>query len=167
MFLAIAARKAVQSVRSKIMILLKRKGHGATVNIDVFSNPEKYLVRLPIDKIVADTKVVQEAVEMYKRKIKNGEKIAPVIVVKHPRYDVYAVLDGHHRYYAFLELGRKKIDCALAGDVSSVVFYLTEQGLFQPNPNAKELIRKPEFRLHDNVEQFLQDFLKEPKKIKR
>ena len=165
--MAIAARKAVQSVRSKIKILLKRQGLGATVNIDVFSNPEKYLVRLPIDKIVADTKVVQEAVEMYKRKIKSGQKIAPVIVVKHPRYDVYAVLDGHHRYYAFLELGRKRIDCALAGDVSSVVFYLTEQGLFQPNPNAKELIRKPEFRLHDNVEQFLQDFLKEPKKIKR
>ena len=165
--MAIAARKAVQSVRSKIKILLKRKGLGATVNIDVFSNPEKYLVRLPIDKIVADTKVVPEAVEMYKRKIKNGQKIAPVIVVKHPRYDVYAVLDGHHRYYAFLELGRKRIDCALAGDVSSVVFYLTAQGVFQPNPNAKEPIRKPEFRLHDNVEQFLQDFLKEPKKIKR
>ena len=27
------------------------------INIDVFANPEKYLVRLPIDKIVADTKV--------------------------------------------------------------------------------------------------------------
>jgi len=149
------------------MVLLKRKGYGTTVNIDVFSNPEKYLVRLPMDKIVADTKVVREAVEMYKRKIKKGQKIAPVIVVKHPRYDVYAVLDGHHRYYAFLELGRKRINCALAGDVSSVIFYMTEQGLFQPNPNAKELIRKPEFRLHDNLEQFLQDFLKEPEKTRR
>ena len=166
MFLAIAARSAVQSVRSKIMGLLKRKGRGTTINIDVFSNPEKYLMRLPMDKIVADSKVFPEAVEKYKRKIENGEKVAPVIVVKHPRYDVYAVLDGHHRYYAYLELGRKEIDCALAGDISSVVFYLTQQGVFQPNPDAKELIKKPELRFHDNIQKFLQDFLKEPIKTK-
>ena len=165
--MAIAARSVVQSLRLKIMGLLKRKGRGATVNIDVFSNPEKYVVRLPIDKIVADSKVFPEAVEMYKKRIKNGEKVAPVIVVRHPRYDVYAVLDGHHRYYAYLELGRKKIDCALAGDISSVVFFLTERGYFQPDPQAKESIRKPEIRLHDNIQQFLKDFLKEPIKTKR
>jgi len=70
------------------------------INIDVFANPEKYLVRLPIEKIVADTKVDPEAIEMYKQKIQNGEKIAPIIVVKHSKFEVYAVLDGHHRYYA-------------------------------------------------------------------
>jgi hypothetical protein len=38
---------------------------------------------------------------------------------------------------------------------------------FNPKPKRRELIRKPEFRLHDNTEQFLRDFLKEPKKTKR
>jgi hypothetical protein len=164
--LAIAARSAVQSVRLKIISLLKSRKGRTNFNIDVFSNPEKYFMRLPMDKIVADTKVFPEAVEMYKRKIENGETIALVIVVKHPRYNVYAVLDGHHRYYAYLELGRKKIDCALAGDISSVVFFITERGYLQPNPNAKELIKNPEIRFHDKIQEFLQAFLKEPIKTK-
>jgi hypothetical protein len=58
------------------------------INIDVFANPEKYLVRLPIDKLVADTKVDPEAIEMFKKKIENGVKIAPLIVVKHPKFGV-------------------------------------------------------------------------------
>jgi hypothetical protein len=41
---------------------------------------------------------------MYQKRIQNGEKIGPLIVVKHPNFDLYAVLDGHHRYYALLEL---------------------------------------------------------------
>ena len=164
--MAIAARSAVQSVRLTLLSLLKSRTGRTRVNIDVFSNPEKYFVRLPIDKIVADTKVFPEAVEMYKRKIESGEKIALVIVVKHPRYNVYAVLDGHHRYYAYLGLGRKKIDCALAGDISSLVFFIAERGYLQPNPNAKELIKNPEIRFHDKIQEFLQDFLKEPIKTK-
>src|SRR4030042_7013479 len=95
---------------------LTRPTRGQEINIDVFQNPEKYLVRVPIDEIVADTKVSREGVEGYKQKIKRGEKIAPIIVVKHPSIEKYAVLDGHHRYYAFQELGKKDVDCALAGD---------------------------------------------------
>ena len=30
---------------------------GREINIDVFANPEKYIVRLPIDKIIADPEV--------------------------------------------------------------------------------------------------------------
>jgi hypothetical protein len=115
------------------------------INIDVFANPEKYLLRLPIEKIVADTKVDTEAIEMYKKKLQNGEKIAPIIVVKHPKFDVYAVLDGHHRYYAFLELGKKEVNCALAGDFSSLMFYMTEHGYFQPKPETKEENQKKGF----------------------
>jgi hypothetical protein len=134
------------------------------INIDVFANPEKYLLRLPINKIVADTKVSPEAIEMYKQKIKNGEKIAPIIVVKHPKFDVYAVLDGHHRYYAYLELGKKKVDCALAGNFSSVIFYMTEHGYFQPKPENKEETEKSTLNLHDNIQEFLHNFLKDPNK---
>ena len=133
------------------------------INIDVFANPEKYLIRLPIEKIVADTKVSPEAIELYKQKIKNGEKIPPIIVVKHPKFEVYAVLDGHHRYYAYSELGKKEINCALAGNFSSVIFYMTKNGYFQPKPEAKEETQKPN-QFHENLQDFLQNFLKDPNK---
>jgi hypothetical protein len=153
----------LDSLRLRVMRLT---GHRESeINIDVFANPEKYLVRLPIKKLVADTKVDPEAIEMYKKKIQNGEKIGPLIVVKHPKYDVYAVLDGHHRYYALLELGKKKVDCALAGDFSSLMFYMTEHGYFQPKPETKEENQKKIINLHENVQDFLHNFLKDPQKI--
>jgi hypothetical protein len=154
----------LESLRLRVMQLT---GHRESeINIDVFANPEKYLVRLPIEKLVADTKVDPEAIEMYKKKIQNGEKIGPLIVVKHPKFDVYAVLDGHHRYYALLELGKKKVDCALAGDFSSLMFYMTEHGYFQPKPETKEENQKKIIHLHENVQDFLHNFLKDPKKNK-
>jgi len=70
----------VDSLRLRVMRLMRRRGR--EINVDVFSNPEKYLIRLPIDKIIADSKVNPEAVEQYKHKIKSGEKVAPIIVVK-------------------------------------------------------------------------------------
>ena len=154
----------VDSLRLRVMQLT---GHREReINIDVFANPEKYLVRLPIDKLVADTKVDPEAIEMYKKKIKNGEKIAPLIVVKHPKFDIYAVLDGHHRYYALLELGKKEADCALAGDFSSLMFFMTEHGYFQPKPETKEENQKKIIHLHEDVQDFLHNFLKDPNKAK-
>lgn len=136
------------------------------INIDVFANPEKYLIRLPIEKIIADTKVSQEAINLYKQKIKSGAKVPPIIVVKHPEFEVYAVLDGHHRYYAYLELGKKYIDCAPAGDFSSIIFYMTEHGFFQPNPEARGELRKPVLQLHENIQEFLQNFPKDPNKVR-
>ena len=65
----------VDSLRLRIIRLTKPRER--EINIDVFANPEKYLLRLPIEKIVADTKVDPEAIEMYKKKIQNREKIAP------------------------------------------------------------------------------------------
>jgi hypothetical protein len=162
LFLSDAGRSAVESVKSKVMGLLNYRERRTGVNLDVFSNPQRHLICLPVEKIVADTKVFPEAIEKYKRKIQHGQKLSPVIVVKHPHFDVYAVLDGHHRFYAYVELGRKEIECALAGDFSSVFFFLTEHGYFQPNPNAKEL-KEPEIKLHDGLEGFLKKFLKSPK----
>ena len=153
----------VGSLRLRILRLTRLRER--KINIDVFANPQKYLLRLPIERIVADTKVDQEAIEMYKKKIQNGDKIAPIIVVKHPKFDVYAVLDGHHRYYALLESGKKEVNCALAGDFSSLMFYMTEQGYFQPKPETKEENQKKIIHLHENVQDFLQNFLKNPDKL--
>jgi hypothetical protein len=134
---------------------------GKRVNADVFVNPEKYVVCVPLEKIVADSKVSKKGVEFYKQKISNKEKIRPIVLVKHPHKELYAVLDGHHRYYALLEMGKKEADCALAGDYSSVIFYLTEHGYFQPSVMVTEGLRQPVIRLHKNLKLFLTNFIKE------
>jgi hypothetical protein len=157
-------RDIVNSVRWKIIRLIRLRGR--EINVDVFANPEKHMVRLPIDKIIADSKVSREGVEKYKEKIKKKEKVAPIIVVKHPRFEAYAVLDGHHRYYAYLELGKKEINCALAGDISSVMFYMTEHGFFQPKKEMREEMRRPIPFFHENIDEFLHNFLKDPNKPK-
>ena len=131
-------------------------------NIDVFLHPSKYLRRLPLEEIVADTKVYRQGVERYKEKISNGESVPPIIVVKHPTREVYAVLDGHHRYYAYVELGRKEIDCALAGNCSQVIFNMTKRGLFQPPLEVTQHIRVPALQFNVKVKRFLSDFLKNP-----
>jgi len=79
---------------------------------------------------------------------------------------VYAVLDGHHRYYAYLQLGRKEIDCALAGN-SAVFFYATKLGLLQPSPEVTERVVIPAIQFNDNLEQYLSDFQKNPNKFRR
>jgi hypothetical protein len=156
-----------EKVRTKIMTLTGHKPRD--INIDVFSNPEKYLVCLPMDKIVADTKVSPEFVARYINRIQSGEKVGPIIVVKHPKFDLYAVLDGHHRYYALLELGRKEVTCALAGDFSKIFFFMTEHGYFQPQPPQPEENKdtiKPDLHFHENLQDFLHNFLKDPNKVR-
>ncbi|MDR1991997.1 MAG: ParB N-terminal domain-containing protein [Nitrososphaerota archaeon] len=129
------------------------------INVDVFIDPTKYEVMLPIEKLVADTKVTKQGIDIYKQKLCENQKLRPIIVVKHPRREIYAVLDGHHRYYAYLELGMKEVRCALAGDYSSVIFYLTEHGYFQPSPEFTEGLRQPAVKLHHDLKQFLTNFL--------
>ena len=151
-----------KSIGAKLDVL---RGH--KVNFDVFRNPSKYLKRLPVEEVVADTRVYRKGVERYKEKIARGEATPPIIVVKHPTKELYAVLDGHHRYYAYAELGRKEIDCALAGDISRVIFYLTEHGLFQPPSGVTEHVRVPALQFNANVKQFLSDFLSDPSRTRK
>jgi len=146
------------STKKDILGLLKRKPE---FNADVFIDPGKYARPLPIEKIVADSKVSRDGVEFYKKKIANNEKINPIIVVKHPRRDLYAVLDGHHRYWACREMGKKIIVSAIAGDYSSVNFYLTEHGYFQPSSETTEKLREPAKKMHENLKQFLDEFINE------
>ncbi len=149
-------KSIVEAVKNDAADLLEKK----EVNADVFVNPKKYAVCLPVEKIVADTKVSREGIETYKEKIRKNEEMDPLIVVKHPRKDIYAVLDGHHRYYAYVELGKKKIDCAVAGDYSNVVFYLTENGYLQPTAQFTKNIRRPVRKLHENLKAFPDAFIK-------
>jgi protein-tyrosine phosphatase len=122
------------------------------LNIDVFVHPDKHLLCLSIEKIVSDTKVSRQIVELYKRKIVNGETLLAIVVLKNPGKDIYAVLDGHHRYYACLELGKKEITCAFAGDFSGLVFLMARYGFFQP---ATEIIEYTSLVFHTGVRNYV------------
>ena len=156
------------SVKDDALSLMDRqkRGERPQFNPDVLFNPRKYARSIAIDKIIADKKVSRDGVEYYKKKIEANESIEPIVVVKHPRSDVYAVLDGHHRYWAYKELGKETIDCAVAENYSSVIFYLTEHGYLQPGIETTEHLRLPTKKMHGNLKQFLDDFL-EVEKIKQ
>lgn len=88
-------------------------------------------------------------------------------MIKHPRKDVYAVLDGHHRFHALLESGVKKIDCAVVGDFSSFMFYLTKDGWFQPPKEVTEYFRMPVLKFRKDLDDFLVEFSKNPEKTQK
>jgi protein-tyrosine-phosphatase len=115
------------------------------INVDVFIHPENHLLRLSIGKITSDTKVNRKIVEYYKNKIADGESISPIVVLKNPGKELYAVLDGHHRYYASLELRIKEMNCAFAGDFSGLVFTMARYGFFQP---TEEVIEYTDLIIH-------------------
>ncbi len=130
------------------------------INFDVFIHPEKHLLCLPIEKIVADTKVQRRVIEFYKRKIVNEEDILPIVVLKNPGKDIYAVIDGHHRYYAYFELGVKDVKCAYAGNFSGLFFFMVGHGFFQP---AVEIIIHTlvtPLVVHKNVKYYFKSVLK-------
>ena len=82
-------------------------------------------------KVIADTNAHRQIVECYRCKIANGESILPIVVIKNPGKDIYAVLDGHYRYYACLESVIEEMKCAFAGDFSSLVVLAARYGFFQ------------------------------------
>jgi ParB-like nuclease domain len=155
------AKGLLKRINKDILHLIHKRKRPVEFNPDLLINPAKYARPLATKKIVADQKISRQGVDFYKQKILKKEKINPIIVVKHPRKDMYAVLDGHHRYYAYRELGVKYICSALAGDYSSVIFYLTEQGYFQPSSQVTDKIRQPAKEFHQNLREFLDKFLAE------
>jgi hypothetical protein len=137
------------------------------INLDVFINPEKYKEKISVDKIVADPKISRIGVKRYRIILSKGKSLGTIIVIKHPREDIYAVLDGHHRFYAQLEYGIKEIECAVVGNFSSFMFYLTKDGWFQPSKEVTEYIRIPILKFREDLDDYLNEFLKDPKKVKK
>ena len=50
-------------------------------------------------------------VELLKKQITNNEYTAPIVVVKEGEY--FYIVNGHHRCYAHLLVGKKKIKCII------------------------------------------------------
>jgi hypothetical protein len=44
---------------------------------------------------------------------------------------------------------------------------MTEQGYFQPKPETKEENQKKLIHLHENIQDFLHNFLKAPEKLRK
>ncbi len=106
---------------------------GKSVNFEIFRHPGSYMIWLPLSQIIADSKVSRQGIEHYKQRILRNEDTGPIILLKAPEKDSYVVLDGHHRFYAHLELGKEEIASAVVADRSDVLFYLARYGKFQPN----------------------------------
>jgi hypothetical protein len=107
-----------------------------------FTNPAKYSQKIDINKIVAAPKLHKKGVEKYKEIIQSGKSVRPLIVLKHPHQDLYAVLDGHHRFYAFLELGNTTVDAVVVRS-NKALFGLTKKGYLQPTPRMTKYIHIP------------------------
>lgn len=129
--------------------------------LKAYSNPDKYAINLPSDKIIADKKVDKNGIQRYKDLIKSGKETKAIVVVKHPDKEYYAVLDGHHRFWAHKELEISTIKSAVIEDYIGLGFYLTKKGLFQPDPIITKYIRTPlkEFK------KYMTDFIKNPEKM--
>lgn len=48
-------------------------------------------------------------IDFLKKKLDDNQYIAPIVVVQEG--EIYYIVNGHHRYYAHLESGKKKIKC--------------------------------------------------------
>jgi len=131
-----------------------------------FTNPRKYSEKIDVKKIVAIPKLQKKGVERYKEIILSGKPVRPIIVLKHPEQDLYAVLDGHHRFYAYLELGFPTVEAVVVKS-SKHLFDITKRGLLQPTPRMTKFIHIPVIIFSKYVNKFIRTPFKLLKSTKR
>lgn len=123
--------------------------------ITAYANPDRHVKKIPSHKLIADSKVDWSGVYRYKEKIKDGGDVRPIVVIRHPKKDVYAVLDGHHRFWAQKEMNINRIDCVIVNDDTGVFFNLTKEGVFQPSPEITRYVRIPLKRALRYIDEFI------------
>ena len=129
--------------------------------------PEKYREDLPTSQIVADLKVDINGVARYKAQLQAGKSLRPIVVVKHPHTKLYAVIDGHHRFFAQLESGQPTIACAVIPDLTGLLYELSKEGWLQPPPSVTKYLRKPILELQNTLKQFILNFQQNPTKLQQ
>ena len=125
--------------------------------IRAYTNPEKYKEYIPIEKIVVDEKVVDEGVARYEKIIESGEELKPIIIIKHPKEDIYAVLNGHHRFWAMVAQDITVAPCVVINVYTNLQFKMTQKGYFQPSPLFTKYVRIPLKRLQEYMIKFIQN----------
>ncbi|MCK5631651.1 ParB-like nuclease domain-containing protein [Candidatus Bathyarchaeota archaeon] len=133
------------------------KRNNRQLKLDLILKPEKYQEWIDVKDIVADKKVYGKGVKEYIKAMKSGIDLRPIIVIKHPERELYAVLDGHHRYWAQKEVGILRIKCAVIHDLVGPLFFLTKEGYLQPTPLFTKHVRVPFLKLKVFLEKFLRD----------
>jgi len=116
---------------------------------------------IEIDKIIADAKVYSDGVKMYEEMMKRDEETGLIVLVKHPSKDLYAVLDGHHRFHAYLKLGVKEVPCIVLPAMIGFLFDITKEGVLQPTEEFTKYVRVP----FKKIESFLIRFLDRPEEF--
>jgi hypothetical protein len=129
--------------------------------LKAYTNPNKYAEYISTKKIIADIKVDLQGINRIIEQIESGKYIKSIVIVKHPKKEYYAVLDGHHRFWAQKILGFKKIKCAVIEDFFGLGFHLTKNGIFQPDPIITKYIRIPLKRIYS----YMTEFIDEPENI--
>jgi hypothetical protein len=122
--------------------------------IRAYTMPDRFAVDLPIDKIVCNENIDYEYVKKLAGKM-DASKLTPIVVIKHPDKELYAVLDGHHRFKAARLKGLNKIKAAVVDDYVGLGFELTRQGVFQPSPEFTKYVRLPLKRFIEYMQNFL------------
>ena len=106
-----------------------------------YSEPNKYAVDMPIEKIVSEEKVDEDHVQQLTTM--DVSKIEPILVIKHPDKEIYAVLDGHHRLKAARLMGAKTIRAVVVDDITGMGFEVAREEVFQPSPAFTRFVRLP------------------------
>ena len=126
-----------------------------------YASPDKHSREISIDRIVCDVKVYDGWVDELTNNCGHPSEFKAIVVVKHPKQDIYAVLDGHHRFQAAKRTGMTTIKAAVVDDYIGLGFHLTKHGTFQPPPEVTKYIRVPIKRFTT----FMERFLKSPREV--
>jgi hypothetical protein len=122
-----------------------------------YTLPDRYANDVPVDLVVCDSKVDPDLVERIRSSVEDGDKVKAIVVIKHPKQGIYAVLDGHHRFHALRSTGATTVRAAVVDDYIGLGFKLTKSGKFQPSPEFTRLVRVPLKRFLACMERFLRD----------
>ncbi|TET90563.1 MAG: hypothetical protein E3J35_05660 [Methanomassiliicoccales archaeon] len=123
--------------------------------IRAYASPDKYRTNLPVEKIVADEKIEERGVSHYQEFLEQRKELKPIIVIKHPKKDLYAVLDGHHRFWALKRTGMGQIPAVVVDVYTNLGFEMTKKGYFQPSPLFTKYVRIPLKKLTEYMKTFI------------
>ncbi len=123
--------------------------------ISAYTAPEEHCVELNVDDIVSDDNVDDEYAQQLAEH--DTSELPPIIVLKHPEKQLYAVLDGHHRLRAARIRKTKTIRAVVVDDYTGLGFDLTRRGMLQPSKEVTRYIRVPLKRFTEQMRSFLFD----------
>lgn len=128
-----------------------------------YFHPAKHAQEIPVELVVSDEKVDDDHVARIGEGGLDPGSMRPIVVIKHPKAEAYAVLDGHHRFHLVREMGCETVRAAVVDDYVGLGFFLTERGAFQPTPAFTKHVRVPLKRFV----WWMTAFLKDPTKVPR